>query len=63
MEITENKNEVDNDKMLKAKQEIEDILKKYDISLIPVVMHHGDKTLSRIDIAPAGKFDANNIIN
>lgn len=39
--------------MAKAKEEIEQILLKYKIVLIPVVMHQGDKTISRIDIAPA----------
>lgn len=35
-----------------AKTEIEAILKKYNLALIPVVIHQGDKTFSRIDIAP-----------
>lgn len=43
---------VDNENMAKAKSEIEEIVKKYNISLVPVVMHHGDKTFSRIDIVP-----------
>lgn len=33
-----------------AKSEIEVILKKYNVVLVPVVIHHGDKTFSRIDI-------------
>jgi hypothetical protein len=40
------------DNLAKAKAEIEEIVKKYNIALIPVVMHHGDKTLTRIDIVP-----------
>lgn len=43
----------ENENLAKAKDEIEEIVKKYNISLIPVVLHHGDKTFSRIDIAPA----------
>lgn len=35
-----------------AKTEIEVILKKYNLALIPVVVHRGDRTFSRIDIAP-----------
>lgn len=45
-----NKKEIDNQNMAMAKSEIEEIVKKYNISLVPVVLHHGDKTLSRIDI-------------
>lgn len=41
---------VDNENMAKAKSEIEEITKRYNISLVPVVLHHGDKTFSRIDI-------------
>ena len=40
------------DNLAKAKAEIEEIVKKYNIALIPVVMHHGEKTLTRIDIVP-----------
>jgi DNA-binding protein YbaB len=46
---------LENEKMAKAKQEIEEILVKYGVILVPVVMHQGDKTISRIDIAPASK--------
>lgn len=35
-----------------AKKEIEEILKKYNVVLLPIVIHQGDKTFSRIDIAP-----------
>jgi hypothetical protein len=41
-----------NDNMVKAKQEIEEILLKYKIVLVPVIIHQGDKTISRIDITP-----------
>jgi hypothetical protein len=36
-----------------AKAEIEAVLQKYNIVLVPVVVHFGEKTVSRIDIAPA----------
>ena len=39
--------------LAKAKGEIETVLQKYDVVLVPVVVHFGDKTISRIDIAPA----------
>lgn len=42
-----------NENLVKAKNEIEEIVAKYKIALIPVVIHQGDKTFSRIDIAPA----------
>jgi hypothetical protein len=41
--------------MAKAKEEIEKILLKYNIVLIPIIMHQGDKTISRIDIAPVSE--------
>jgi hypothetical protein len=33
-----------------AKQEIETVLKKYNVTLIPTIVHQGDATFSRIDI-------------
>ena len=54
MENNTDKN-VESENLAKAKSEIEEIVKKYNISLIPVVMHHSDKTFSRIDIAPASE--------
>ena len=53
MEENTTTQQVENENLAKAKDEIEEIVKKYNISLIPVVLHHGDKTFSRIDIAPA----------
>ena len=41
-----------------AKSEIEEILKKYGVILVPIVVHQGDKTFSRIDIAPVGSLNA-----
>lgn len=35
-----------------AKTEIEAILKKHNLVLVPIVVHQGDRTFSRIDIAP-----------
>jgi hypothetical protein len=43
------------DKMVKAKKELEEILVKYNIVLVPVVIHQGDKTITRIDITPASQ--------
>lgn len=43
------------DKMVKAKKELEEILIKYNIVLVPVVIHQGDKTITRIDITPASQ--------
>jgi cellobiose-specific phosphotransferase system component IIB len=48
-ELTPEQTEV----LAKAKEDIESVLQKYDVVLIPVVVHFGDKTVSRIDIAPA----------
>ena len=44
-----------NENLQKAKEEIEGILIKYNIVLVPVVLHRGDKTISRIDIASASE--------
>lgn len=53
MEENTTTQQVENENLAKAKDEIEEIVKKYNISLVPVVLHHGDKTFSRIDIVPA----------
>jgi hypothetical protein len=45
-----------NEMLAKAKAEIEEVLKKYSIVLLPIVVHRGDKTFSRIDIAPVSEF-------
>jgi hypothetical protein len=47
--------EIKEDKMVKAKKELEEILIKYNIVLVPVVIHQGDKTITRIDITPASQ--------
>lgn len=41
------------EQLLAAKQEIEAVLQKYGILLVPIVIHHGDRTISRIDITAA----------
>jgi hypothetical protein len=41
------------EQLVAAKQEIEAVLQKYKIVLIPITIHHGDRTFSRIDVAPA----------
>lgn len=41
------------EQLVAAKQEIESVLQKHNIVLIPITIHHGDRTISRIDIAPA----------
>lgn len=44
------------DEQLKsAKEEVEAVLQKHGIVLIPITIHHGDRTFSRIDVAPAPK--------
>jgi hypothetical protein len=60
--MSENKinKEQESENLVNAKKEIEEIVKKYNISLVPVVMHHGEKTYSRIDIAPANSTDIQN---
>lgn len=53
MENTEQLTPEQNEKLASAKAEIESVLEKYGIILVPVVVHFGDRTVSRIDIAPA----------
>jgi hypothetical protein len=44
--------ETSNTNLEEAKTEIEAILKKHNVVLVPIVVHQGDRTFSRIDIAP-----------
>jgi hypothetical protein len=44
---------VNPEELANAKKEIEEILQKHNAVLVPITIHHGDKTFSRIDIAPA----------
>jgi hypothetical protein len=39
--------------LAEAKADIEALLQKHNIVLVPVVVHFGEKTITRIDIAPA----------
>lgn len=57
-EITSEENSQSN--LATAKGEIENILKKYGVILVPIVVHQGDKTFSRIDIAPVGSANVGN---
>lgn len=51
----EENNVLTDEQLIAAKQEIEELLKKHNMILVPIVIHHGDRTISRIDIAPAPK--------
>jgi hypothetical protein len=44
--------EQNNEIIQKAKEELEAVCKKYDIALMPVVVHQGDRTFSSIEIMP-----------
>jgi hypothetical protein len=44
--------ELNQETLKQAKQELEDICKKYEINLVPVVVHQGDRTFSSIEIVP-----------
>jgi hypothetical protein len=44
--------EQNNETIQKAKEELEAVCKKYEISLVPVVVHQGDRTFSSIEIVP-----------
>ena len=54
----ENQPQIPDEQLIEAKKEIEAVLQKYNIVLVPVVIHHGDRTISRIDVAPAPKNTA-----
>lgn len=53
METQSNLTEEQTTKLAEAKAEIEALLQKHNIVLVPVVVHFGEKTITRIDIAPA----------
>jgi hypothetical protein len=42
--------ELNQETLKQAKQDLEDICKKYEITLMPVVVHQGDRTFSSIEI-------------
>jgi len=47
-----NQETLNQETLKQAKQELEDICKKYEITLMPVVVHQGDRTFSSIEIVP-----------
>ena len=44
--------QLSNETLKQAKEELETVCKKYDITLMPVVVHQGDRTFSSIEIVP-----------
>jgi len=44
--------ELTNETLKQAKEELEAVCQKYEIVLVPVVIHQGDKTFSSIEITP-----------
>lgn len=53
MEPQQNLTDEQSSKLAEAKADIEALLQKHNIVLVPVVIHFGEKTVTRIDIAPA----------
>jgi hypothetical protein len=51
--MEQNTNKLTDEQLLQAKKAVEEVLEKHKIVLVPIVIHYGDKTTSRIDIAPA----------
>lgn len=47
-----------NEDLKQAKDELEAVCKKYDIALVPVVVHQGDRTFSSIEIVPRKALQA-----
>jgi hypothetical protein len=47
--------ELNPETMKQAKEDIELICAKYQIALVPVVVHQGDRTFSSIEIVPIRK--------
>jgi hypothetical protein len=43
---------MDQETLKQSKEEIEAICNKYNITLMPVVIHQGDRTFSSIEIVP-----------
>jgi hypothetical protein len=42
--------ELTNETLQQAKNELEEVCKKYNIALIPVIVHQGERTMSSIEI-------------
>ena len=49
----EKNTQLTDEQLMEAKKAVEEVLEKHKIILVPIVIHYGDKTTSRIDIAPA----------
>ena len=49
---------MDQEILKQAKQELEAVCQKYDIALIPVVVHRGNESFSSIDLVPRSAFQA-----
>lgn len=45
-----NLSDMENENIAKAKAEIEETLKKYNVVLIPTVVHQGSRTFSHIEV-------------
>lgn len=50
--------ELTNDNLKQAKQELEEVCNKYDIILLPVIVHQGNHTTSSIEIVSRSSFVA-----
>jgi len=50
--------ELTNDNLKQAKQELEEVCNKYDIILLPVIVHQGNRTTSSIEIVSRSSFVA-----
>ena len=44
--------QLSNDSLKLAKEEIETVCQKYDIVLMPITVHRGNETFSSIDLVP-----------
>jgi hypothetical protein len=44
--------QLSNEDLKQAKEELEAICQKYNITLMPVIVHQGDRTFSSIEIVP-----------
>lgn len=47
-----------NENLKQAKDELDAVCQKYNITLVPVVVHQGDRTFSTIEIVPLAAFQA-----
>lgn len=44
--------ELNNETIKQAKEELEAVCRKYQVNLMPVIVHQGDRTFSSIEIVP-----------